>query len=501
MTTGASRRFPAPQPEPSSLSGQLVSEPTVISMDPDDDIGSLREKLDQAESRRVVLVVPRRAALLRNPVRLKLLRRYARQVAREVAIVSEDGEIRRLARAEGFHVASSPRQVRFQASGSPLTLPSLSAGGAIAVALTAGVLGVAALLLAALVVPSATVELAPVATAASEVVTVKASRQARGVNADQRTIAARLITAEAEATETAEATGKKSSPAEKARGRVTLTNRNPQENGAVGVPRGALLRTLGNIQFTTDEAVTVPASTAPIQVAVTAVEPGVSGNVPARSITAFVEPALQSRLAVVNEQPLSGGSQSETPYVTLADRNRLRQSIIEKLRNEGYARLYEAKRENESIYRETVQVTVTEETFDRLLDEEARTVSIVAKARVSAIAFTSDDVIELGQRVAAARLIEGQQVLPGSLMVAPLGLVGFDDDAVTFNLRLTYQVIRRLNEGQLKAAIAGRTVSEATTYLANSLDLVRPPTITLWPSFAPWLPRLPARIELRIVGS
>ncbi|MCS6801858.1 MAG: baseplate J/gp47 family protein [Chloroflexota bacterium] len=495
---GSSSPYALGHDQPSA--GPLSSAPTVLPVEPDDDIGSLREKLDLAESRRVVLVVPRSARLFRNPVRLKLLRRYARQVAREVAIVAEDGEVRRLARAEGFRVARSVEAVSFAPGARSLALPAISPAGLIAGGALLALILLACSTASALLVPSATVEIAPVATPVTEVLTVRASRQARGVNADQRTVSARLVTAEAEASDTTEATGRKSAPTERAKARVTITNRNPQD-GQFTLPRGTLVRTLGNIQFALDDAVVVPASPAPVQVGVTAVEPGVSGNVAARAITAFSDPALNTRATVVNEQPATGGAQSETPFVTLADRNRLRQTVIEKLRAAGYAQLYDTKRPNESIYRETVQVTVVEETFDRLLDEEASTVTIRARARVSAIAFTSDDVLELGQRVARAQVPPGQQILPGSLTVAPLGLVGADDDAVSFNLSVTYLAIPQIDEAQIKSAIAGQPVGQAERYLASTLQLRRPPTISVWPGGLPWLPRLTQRLELRIVGS
>jgi hypothetical protein len=504
MTMGAGGSRGSTQPfavgHDQPLPGPPANDPTIIPVDPDDDIGSLREKLDQAESRRVVLVVPRSARLFRNPVRLKLLRRYARQAAREVAIVAEDGEARRLARAEGFRVARTVTGVSFAPRGRALTLPSVSPGGLIASGILLAIVLVVAFAGAAVVVPSATVELAPVASPVTEALTVKASRQARGVNPEQRTVSGRLVTAEAEATDTTGTTGRKSSPTERAKARVTITNRNPQD-GAFTIPRGTTVRTLGNIQFSLDEAVTVPATNAPVQVGVTAVEPGVSGNVAARAITAFSDAALNTRATVVNEQPATGGAQSETPFVTLADRNRLRQSVIDKLRVAGYAQLYDTKRPNESIYRETVQVTVVEETFDRLLDEEASTVTIRARARVSAIAFTSDDVLELGQRVARAQVPAGQQILPGSLSVTPLGLVGADDDAVTFNLSVTYLAIPQIDEAQIKSAIAGQSVGQAERYLTSVVPLSRPPSITVWPAGLPWLPRLTQRLDLKIVGS
>jgi hypothetical protein len=502
--SGASRGATQPYllgQDDSPRAGHPEHSPSIIQMEPDDDIGSLREKLEQAESERVVLVVPRSAKVLRNPVRLKLLRRYARQAAREVAIVAEDGEVRRLARAEGFRVAGSVKSVNFKPAGSSFSFPAVSMAGLVAAGVLLALVLLAALAVAAVVVPSATIELAPVTTPVSEALTVKASRQARGVNAEQRTISARLVAAEAEASDTTEATGKKSTATERAKTRVTITNRNPQEHGQFIIPRGATVRTLGNVQFALDEAVTVPASTTPVQVGVTAVEPGVSGNVAARAITAFSDGILNSRATVVNEQAATGGAQSDTPSVTLADRNRLRQSVIEKLRTAGYAQLYDTKRPNESIYRETVQVTVVEETFDRLLDEEARTVTIRARARVSAIAFTSDDVFELAQRSVAAQLPAGQQVLPGSLSVAPLGLVAFDDDAVTFNLAVTYLAISQLNEGQVKAAVAGQPVGQAQDYLSTVMPLTRPPVIAVWPDGFPWVPRLTQRLEIKIVGS
>jgi hypothetical protein len=126
---------------------------------------------------------------------------------------------------------------------------------------------------------------------------------------------------------------------------------------------------------------------------------------------------------------------------------------------------------------------------------------VTAKAKVSAIAFESKDVTELGQRVARALLPPGQQVLPESLVVAPLGLANTDDDSITFGLYIAFQSIPEFNESQVKAAIAGQTPAEASQYLSTVLPLTQPPEITVWPSALPWLPRLTNRIDLKILGS
>src|SRR5262249_46333134 len=74
----------------------------VIVADRDDDLGSLRSKIEATAAQEIFLVVPREARVLRTAVDFRVFTRMLQALASDVVIVSGDGERRRLARLAGF---------------------------------------------------------------------------------------------------------------------------------------------------------------------------------------------------------------------------------------------------------------------------------------------------------------------------------------------------------------------------------------------------------------
>lgn len=492
------RMIPLPgEPLPN---GVVSDEPAVVYVDADDDVGSIREKLDHSDRRRVVLVVPREAKALRSPVRLKLLKRNARYLAKDMVLIAEDGWVRRLAKEEGFAVARSLKGVKFRgpASNRPIAWPSPSRAGIVVSSVLVIALILVGLAGAAIALPTATIELKPVNEAASEPLIVKASRQAKTVTLEDRLIPGRQLQAEAEVTSSVETTGKKSASGDPAKGRIEFTNRT---GSAVQVPKGTQVRTVGDVRFATDDDVTVgTGNQSRIDVGITAVEGGTTGNVPPNTIARLVDNDLDAKLGVTNPLPTAGGNQKETSFVTLADRNRLRGQVLDKLRDEGYARLYDTKRPGESLYRESVSVTVVEEVFDHQLDEQSPTVALTSRAKVTAVAFDGKDILELGNQFVRARLAPGRQVLPNSLTVAPGGIGSWDDETIMFQVTVNYKTIPVFNESQIRSTIAGQNKDDAAAYLSGVIPLQEPPAISIWPSVLGVLPQLSGRIEIKLIG-
>ncbi len=84
----------------------------IIYLDPTDDILSIRDRLNLAAARRVLLVLPPYSNVLRSRVDLRLVQRQAEQLQLEVALVTRDGELRREAREVGLPVFASADQGR-----------------------------------------------------------------------------------------------------------------------------------------------------------------------------------------------------------------------------------------------------------------------------------------------------------------------------------------------------------------------------------------------------
>jgi hypothetical protein len=83
-----------------------MSDEQIIYIGPEDDLTSIRERLEKAQSKRVTLVIPANTQL-RSHVAWKLLYRSARELGKEVLIVSSDAQIRSVAHGVKFRVATS----------------------------------------------------------------------------------------------------------------------------------------------------------------------------------------------------------------------------------------------------------------------------------------------------------------------------------------------------------------------------------------------------------
>jgi len=100
-----------------------MSDERIIYIDPEDDLTSLRERLEQMPSRQVTLVVPA-TTQLRSQVAWQLLYKRARELGKEVLIVSSDPQIRSVAHAGKFRVATSLEASATSAKSRPPSRPA-----------------------------------------------------------------------------------------------------------------------------------------------------------------------------------------------------------------------------------------------------------------------------------------------------------------------------------------------------------------------------------------
>ena len=82
--------------------GASARSQELIFLDPDDDLGTVRAKLESSPAEDVFLVVPRRAATLRTPLEYRILARLADELSTDVTVVSADAGRRQLAHQEGL---------------------------------------------------------------------------------------------------------------------------------------------------------------------------------------------------------------------------------------------------------------------------------------------------------------------------------------------------------------------------------------------------------------
>jgi hypothetical protein len=86
-----------------ALSGHGPQHETIIEVDPDDDLTSVRSKLESSRLPRAVIVIPPNSKTLRDGIEFRVLRRLQRELGLDMVIVSTDMNRRGLAHENGFH--------------------------------------------------------------------------------------------------------------------------------------------------------------------------------------------------------------------------------------------------------------------------------------------------------------------------------------------------------------------------------------------------------------
>ena len=78
----------------------------IIYLDPNDELTAVRTKIEEIRARRITMVVPQQT-VLRSTVGWRLLHARARELGKDVQVISPDRQVRALAKAAGFRVSQS----------------------------------------------------------------------------------------------------------------------------------------------------------------------------------------------------------------------------------------------------------------------------------------------------------------------------------------------------------------------------------------------------------
>src|SRR5215204_1114311 len=84
----------------------------LVFLDADDDLGTIRSKLESSSAEEIYLVIPRRSSVLRTPLEFRILARIANEMSSETILVTDDPGRRRLANQEGFRTRRSLRSLK-----------------------------------------------------------------------------------------------------------------------------------------------------------------------------------------------------------------------------------------------------------------------------------------------------------------------------------------------------------------------------------------------------
>ncbi len=495
----------------------IVGMEQIIYLEPGDDITSIRDRLEWARARRVLLVVPPKCRALTSEVNLKLLHRQARDLSMELALVTRNKATKKLAagldlpvfssvqrgQREGWYageeeVSSQRAKLERVHRQRVASMPSRAQSPLVQQVFAFGLFSALVALLIAgalLVVPEARVTLIPATQEVSEAILVRASPDALVTDQEAALIPARVVELVIEGEAHSPTISRRDAPDAHATGTVVFSNKTSQE---VVVPMGVSVRTSTgtNIRFTTTETATLE-SRGRAEVGIEAVEPGPSGNVDPFTIN-VVEGSWALQVAVINDKPTAGGNVAQVGVVTQVDKDRLKAMLLQQLQQEAYLRLQDELNEQEFIPPETLTIDVLAETYDKFVGEQADVLGLKMRVAARGTAVPQQEANALVHALLQARVREGYELLPQGLEFRVGDVVNVEGSSVSFIMRASGYLTAKIDPGVVKENIRGKPTSLARSYLRESLPLRAEPVVEVNPDWLGRVPFFPFRIRVSI---
>ena len=493
----------------------------IIYLEPTDDLPAIRDRLDWAEAKRVVLVLPKGHTALRNPVGLRLLARHAAAREMEIVLVTRDRVIAELAREQGIAISRTVEQgQRMRVAGEPPAggLPVEPSGSGTVMArpvvaptvasranrwsqmgvvlVLMAVVGLLLVGVALVVLPSAEIRAQLPAAPLLESTLIQADARLTQAQPITSAVPARDIRVEVKDLERVRVSGRKDVPDAKAQGEIVFSNKTESE---VVLPPGVVLATSTGVlvRFQTVETVTVPAGFgAKATARIEALEPGLSGNVQPYVINR-VEYPPGAGVAAVNEKPTGGGSVKSVPVVSNEDKARAHAQLLQRIQQEAYLLLRDQLQEQEFLLPETMVAIPISEVYDKFTDEPAEELTLDMIVVVKALAISGKDANALALEALERKVPAGMALVPRTLQFRPTEVKEVQDQRVVFVMEAAGTAAPIVDEASILNAIRGKPVPWAVQYLQSELGLESPPQIRLRNAWLGRMPLLSMRMTLR----
>jgi len=455
----------------------------LVFLDADDDLGTIRSKLEASSAEEIYLVIPRRSSVLRTPLEFRILARIANEMSSETILVTDDSSRRRLANQEGFrtrrglrtlkHLMLAPDQQppRFVW---PDWIPSFAS--------LLSVIGVAAVAaLAVLVVyPTMRVTLVPQTNPISRMVDITVDPDAKAPDASTATLPGQLLTATVDVSDSVPIPSDRTIGRDKAHGEVVITSQRPQ---SFTLPKGATVRVDGGPKFVTDQDRPLPPRV-PVRVGVTAADAGTQGNVGVSQITRFDGTGFEE-LDVTNQRATTGGTDRQAKVVTEEDRKALEDKLRKQAREKGFSLLQQRAGPDQTLPEPTLSVEPKVDIkFDQDVGTEAEQLTGRMSAPVSATVFQNRAYNDLVNQVLERSAGSDSRLGAPAQLEVP-GVLKVDGHKVTLRAQASGVLESAIDTRGLGDALRGSTPQDARAYLARLSGLAEPPAVDMTPNWAP----------------
>lgn len=479
----------------------------------------------QAGSGPVSVNVPSGSPLFKNLLDLKILLNQAERRGIKLKLKTEEERGQNLLGSlsetpptkfgftEGVDVAST--QPRPQPLKILLTSRRLRKISLFLILISLAVVGV---FVALFTIPRATITLKVSSEMLVQSFEMLASPSASRANKEQKILPAVLLSVEEKGEQKAETTGKKE-VGEKARGEVTIHNWTDEERTFAEDTIITLLKIEGEKRrFLQDKEATVSAQTVSVSttteertttatpgketVAVTAEKVGEEYNIKAGENFSLQGFSTDDFLAQ-NSNEFTGGKKEEILVATLEDRSRLSEKLKMELSQKAQGDLESRTVGDQKLHPEAIVIEVSQETFDKEVDEEAKELKLALTLKGRAVVYSKDQLRELVLSLLEENIPEGFDLADRNLTieVAAAQTVELEEGiALQLLVKIKAFVSSKLDERRIKNDIAGRNIPLAKQYLEKLPNISSVGITTFPPLPGPFyrMPRLADRIDIKI---
>jgi len=219
-------------------------------------------------------------------------------------------------------------------------------------------------------------------------------------------------------------------------------------------------------------------------------------SVPARPVTI----TLSLTLAMPTTGRVEEDEEDGEPLAVVAEQDleALRALAQRAAEQQGFARLAEERQGTAAVYFETLSVALADERFSARPGEPADLLLLEVDAEVTASAVLDSDVQAVAEHALAEELDQDSMLLPGSVTAYQGFFVSYRSDTLTFEAQARGAVAPRIDQGQLKDDLAGKSPDAARDLLEERIPMAAPPEIDISPGWARSISRYGWRIDLEL---
>lgn len=364
-----------------------------------------------------------------------------------------------------------------------IKLPKIGAKTALPVAGFLAVLGAVGGVYAYFIAPTATVELSVKFDTIDLQQEIRAVQLVSDVDLENLKIPLILQEVEESGSDSAQAT-KAETRGEKAKGKVTLVNKTEStlqlEEGTALTGAGYDFVLTSNVEV--DAADIFAGTLGRKDVDVEAYDIGEEYNLDS-GVEFSVEGYTTGALVGKNFDAFSGGSKEEVLVVSAEDRDGLKTSLEDRLKERARNKVQDQVGEGFVFNDDMIDLEISNETFDAEIGDERDSFNLDMTVKAKAYIYATEDLKTLGKQLLQGEVTSGLKLLEEESEFVGDFLRRDGEDAV-LDLKVTGVIAGDVTEESVKDLIAGKKSEEADALL-SSLEGVTGYSITYGPE---WLP-------------